>query len=113
MKKQMILILLVHTGGFALPVAAQNFHHRGCEPEIIITGYRLCGSPVYAKRMFVGRCVRIVPVSTCEVQRYLERQRWIAGQRAYQRQVTQVGFRRAQCAYAKNYYRYLASRRCR
>ena len=113
MKKQMILILLVLTGGFALPVAAQNFHHRGCEPEIIITGYRLCGSPVYAKKVFVSRCVRIVPVSTCEVQRYLERQSWIAAQRACQRQMTQVEFRRAQRAYAESYYRYLASKRCR
>ena len=113
MKKQMILILLVLTGGFAFPVAAQNFHHHGCKPEIIITGYRLCGSPVYAKRVFVGRCVRIVPFSTCEVQRHLERQRWIAAKRAYKRQVTQVGFRRAQRAYAESYCRYLTSRRRR
>jgi hypothetical protein len=91
MKKQIILILLALTGGFALPASAQTF--RQCAPvtEIFISGYHACGTPIYAKRIRYGRSVQVVPLTGWELRRYHERQRQlaIARQREYQRLLAQ------------------------
>lgn len=113
MKKPIVLILLVLAGGLALPASAQASYPRGCHPEIILAGYRACGSPIYFRRIPVGRHFRHVPLSPCEVRWHLEQQRQLAAQRAYQRRFAHGRFLHARRVHGQPVYRGPQARRCR
>lgn len=87
MKKQVILTLILLTGGLALPATAQCRSQHPVRAEVFISGYLPCGDPIYAKRVYHGRYVRVVPLTGYELRHYLERQRRIAAQRAYERRL--------------------------
>jgi len=100
MKKQLILALGLLTGGLALPAAAQHRghsqsrHHVG-QVQVFISGYRSCGTPIYAKRVRYGRHFQVEPLTGYELRCYLERQRRIAAQRAYERRLIRERYLRS------------------
>ena len=114
MKKPIILILVLLAGGFALPASAQHLRHGGaCQPEIIITGYRSCGTPVYVRKIWAGNHFRLVPLSPCEVQAHLQSQRRWEARQALERRLALERYERARRVHPSHYRRYEPSRRCR
>lgn len=113
MKKPIVLMLFLLAGGFALPASAQHIRHGACQPEIIISGYRSCGTPVYVKKIWAGRHFRLVPLSPCEVQAHLQAQRRWEAQRALERRIALERHAHARRVHPSNYRRYNQGQRCR
>lgn len=114
MKKQLILAITILLGGLALPASAQVIRHHGNYSEVFISGYRSCGTPIYAKRVHYGRSAHVVPLNGYELRRYLDRQQRIAAQRAYERRLAQERYNRSRYIQRSPYvHRSPYSGRCR
>lgn len=99
MKKLLILVATLMTGGLALPASAQGHCHQAAPTTVFISGYLPCGSPIYSKRVRVGRYYQTVRLSGYELNHYLERQRRISAQRDYERRIARERYIRSRSAY--------------
>lgn len=118
MKKQMIAILFLLAGGFALPASAQHFRDRGCHAPIVITGYRACGTPVFARKLLVGRSYKFVPLRGRALRSQVDQWRRLQARRDYERRVARERLRHARRVHPRHYRRYETRfhpnyRRCR